>query len=341
MKPTAKEIINEAQAGFTKGRGTVEQIGNVRTINETYIEHQNYVYHNFIDFKKAFDRVWHEALWLTMLKHNFRPSIVSVLKSLYEHAKSTVLIGDKYSPWFKSNVGVRQGCVLSPTLFNIFLEQIMMDTFADDIDLICSNEEDLRQLTLLLDVTARKYGMEVSAEKSKVLIVGKERKTLAQPIQINGDDLEMVDSFEYLGSKITADGKSSEEIRNRLAMATSSLINLNNIWKNSNITIKTKYRLLRTITLAIALYGCETWTLDAVSQNKINAFEMKCYRKLLRIPFTAHRTNDSVKEELKQKVGNIEMLMSVIRKRQLKWFGHVTRHSDKLPLANNINARQV
>jgi len=155
-----------------------------------------------------------------------------------------------------------------------------------------------------LDVTARKYGMEVSAEKSKILIVGRERKTLAQPNQINGDELEMVDSFEYLGSKITADGKCSEEIRNRLAMATSSLINLNNIWKNSNITIKTKYRLLRTITLAIALYGCETWTLDAVSQNKINAFEMKCYRKLLRIPFTAHRTNDSVKEELKQKVGN-------------------------------------
>jgi len=88
MKPTAREIINEAQAGFTKGRGTVEQIGNVRTINEKYIEHQNYVYHNFIDFKKAFDRVWHEALWLTMLKHNFRPSIVPVLKSLYEHAKA-------------------------------------------------------------------------------------------------------------------------------------------------------------------------------------------------------------------------------------------------------------
>jgi len=62
MKPTAREIINEAQAGFTKGRGTVEQIGNVRTINEKYIEHQNYVYHNFIDFKKAFGRVWHEAL---------------------------------------------------------------------------------------------------------------------------------------------------------------------------------------------------------------------------------------------------------------------------------------
>ncbi|XP_069972243.1 uncharacterized protein [Penaeus vannamei] len=197
------------------------------------------------------------------------PSIASVLKSLYEHAKSTVLIGDKYSTWFKSNAGVRQGCVSSPTLFNIFLEQILMDTL-DSFDTF----------------NTRKYGMEVSAEKSKILIVGKERKTLAQPIQINGDELEMVDS------------------------------------------------LLRTTTLAIALYGCETWTLDAVSQNKINAFEMK-YRKFLRILFTAHRTNDSVREELRQKVGNIEMI-SAIRKRQLKWFGHVTRHSDKLPLASNI-----
>nr|XP_027209727.1 uncharacterized protein LOC113803201 [Penaeus vannamei] len=122
------------------------------------------------------------------------PSIVSVLKSLYEHAKNTVLIGDKYSPWFKSNVGVRQGCVLSPTLFNIFLEQIMMDTldsfdtfksgvkiggqtitnlrFADDIDLICSNEEDLQQLTLLLDVTARKYGMETDTPNNKTAPAG-------------------------------------------------------------------------------------------------------------------------------------------------------------------------
>ena len=90
------------------------------------------------------------------------------------------------------------------------------------------------------------------------------------------------------------------------------------------------------ITRAVALYGCETWTLDAALQNTINAFEMKCYRKLLRIPYTAHRTNDSVKEELTQKIGKIEMLMLIIRRSQLKWFGYVTRHNDNLPFANNI-----
>ena len=112
--------------------------------------------------------------------------MVSVIKSLYDHPKSTVLIGDKYSSWFKANVGVRQGCMLSPTLFNNFLEQNMMGTldsfsggvkiggqviknlrFADDIDLICSNEKDLRRLTSLLDITSRKYGMELNAGKAK------------------------------------------------------------------------------------------------------------------------------------------------------------------------------
>ena len=77
MKSMAKELINEAQAGCTESFGAVEQISNIRLVNVKYVEHQKYVYQNFIDFKKAFDRVWHEALWKTMLKHNKRPSMVS------------------------------------------------------------------------------------------------------------------------------------------------------------------------------------------------------------------------------------------------------------------------
>ena len=91
-------------------------------------------------------------------------------------------------------------------------------------------------------------------------------------------DLETVDSFKYLGSKVTTDGKCSEEVRSRLPMASSSLMNLSSIWRNSSISIKTKFRLLTTITRAVALYGCETWTTDAALQKRINALEMKCYK---------------------------------------------------------------
>ena len=144
--------------------------------------------------------------------------------------------------------------------------------------------------------------MEVNAEKSKMILVGKEKEVLAQTIQAMGKDLETVESFNYSGSKVTADGKCSEEVRNRLAIATSSLMNLSSIWRNSSISIKTKYRLLAKIIRAVVLYGCEAWTLDAALQNRINAFEMKCYTKLLRIPYTVRRrTNESGREELTQK----------------------------------------
>ena len=93
--------------------------------------------------------------------------------------------------------------------------------------------------------------MEINAEKSKIVIVRKENKVLAQTILVIGTDLETAVSFKYLGSKITADGKCSEEVSSRLAMATSSLMNLNSIWRNSSISIRTKFRLLSATTRAV------------------------------------------------------------------------------------------
>ena len=86
------------------------------------------------------------------------------------------------------------------------------------------------------------------------MIVGKERKVLGHPINVIGKDLETVDSFKYLGSKVTTDGKYSEEVRSRLVMATSSLMNLSSIWRNSSISIKTRYKLLTMTTREIALF---------------------------------------------------------------------------------------
>ena len=110
-------------------------------------------------FKKAFDRVWHQALWHIMKKHNIGIQMTNLIKNLYENAKTKVMIGEQYSEWFRATVGVRQGCVLSPTLFNLFLERIMTDAledfdggiscggrkisnlrFADDIDLIAKSK---------------------------------------------------------------------------------------------------------------------------------------------------------------------------------------------------------
>ena len=131
LQPQAEEIIAEEQADFRARRNTIEQIFNLRIFCEKYLQHQQNLYHVFIDFKKAFDRVWHEALWATMRKYNINASIIRGIENLYDKAQSAVLFNGSTEEWFRTTVGVRQGCLLTPTLFNIFLERIMCEALDD------------------------------------------------------------------------------------------------------------------------------------------------------------------------------------------------------------------
>ena len=94
-------------------------------------QHQQDLYHVFIDFKKAFDRLWHAALWATMRHFNINANLIRMIENLYDKATSAVYLNNSIGDWFRSIVGVRQGCVLCPTLFNIFLEKIMTDALND------------------------------------------------------------------------------------------------------------------------------------------------------------------------------------------------------------------
>ena len=120
LKPKAEEIIAEEQAGLRAGRSTTEQIFNLRILCEKYLQHQQNLYHVFIDFKKAFDRVWQAALWATMRKYNISANLVRTIEQLYDKATSAVQMNGSIGEWYRTTVGVRQGCLLSPTLFNIF-----------------------------------------------------------------------------------------------------------------------------------------------------------------------------------------------------------------------------
>ena len=122
LKPQAEKIIAEEQAGFRAGRSTTEQIFNLRILCEKYLQHQQDLYHVFIDFEKAFTGFWHAALWATK-KYTISANLTQVIKNLYYEAASAVLFKRSIGDWFQT-VGVRQGCLLSPTLFNIFLERM-------------------------------------------------------------------------------------------------------------------------------------------------------------------------------------------------------------------------
>ena len=345
LKGKAEEILAEEQAGFRPKRSTTEQIFNIRLLNENHLQHQHDLHHNFIDFKKAFDRVWHDGLWQVMRNFNIDGHLIQVIESLYKDSSSAVLINNNIGDFFKTTVGVRQGCLLSPVLFNIYLENIMQETlhghntsiiiggqplcnlrFADDIDLMGGNEEELQDLTSRLEKAAGAYGMEVSSEKSKIL-VNSHKQLPKTNITMNGQILEEVENFKYLGSTLSKDGSSTKEIKIRLGLATSAMTRLNNIWKSNSISLPTKLQLYKSLVLSILLYGCESWTLTADTERRIEAFENKSYRRLLRISYKDHKTNAYVKEQITNSTGEQEPLLATIKRRKLAWFGHISRHN--------------
>ena len=243
LQPQAEEIIAEEQAGFRAGRSTTEQIFNLRILCEKYLQHRQNLYYVFIDFKKAFDRVWHEALWATMRKYNINASIIRAIENLYDKAQSAVLFNGSTGEWFRTTVGVRQGCLLSPTFFNIFLERIRCEAlddhegsvsiggrlnanfrFADDNVVNAEEEEEEEEkagvLIDRLDRTTTRYKMEIGPDKTKVMT--NNPNGFQREIKIKGQSLEEVENFKYLGAIISNEG-SKPEILSRIAQTTTAL----------------------------------------------------------------------------------------------------------------------
>ena len=129
-------ILEEEQAGFMKKRSTTEQILNCRIMAEKHIEHGKKLCHNCIDFKKAFYRVWHNRLWNIIRHFNIDEHLISIIENLYKKASSAVIVNDTRGDLFRTSIGVRQVCLLSPTLFNIFLEKIMQNTLNNHTSII-------------------------------------------------------------------------------------------------------------------------------------------------------------------------------------------------------------
>ena len=156
-----------------------------------------------------------------MKKYNISPKLIELTQQLYENAASAVFYNGSIGDWFRTTVGVRQGCLLSPTLFNIFLERIMTDAlddytgtisivgrpitnlrFADDNDGLAGTKSELKNLVSNIDNTSRAYGMEVSEEKTKIMTNNIADGSI-EDITVNGQQLETVDKFKYLGAQVT------------------------------------------------------------------------------------------------------------------------------------------
>ena len=268
-----------------------------------------------------------------MRLYNINANLIQVIENLYNKATSAVYLNGDIGDWFRTTVGVRQGCLLSPTLFNIFLERIMTDALEDHQGTVSIGgrtitnlrfADEIASLVDRLDKTSAAFGMEISAEKTKLMT--NNANGISIDIRINGEKLDEVDSFKYLGAVVTDQG-SKPEVLSRIAQTTAALARLKTIWSDKHISLSSKIRLMRSLVISVLLYACETWTLTADILKKLQATEIRCFRKLLGISYRDHITNNAVRDRIRQAIGSHDDISTTVKKRKLKWFGHVSRSS--------------
>lgn len=193
--------------------------------------------------------------------------------------------------------------------------------FADDIDQISENRDHLQEQVKELNKSGQDFGLFINMDKTKVMVMG---ETSEVDIQINGQKLECVEQFVYLGSLITKDNDCSKEIRRRIGIANGSFGALNKIWKSGEVSITKKLMMLESCVMSALMYACETWTMKKNDRDRLNAFEMKCYRKMLGV-----KRQDKVRnEDIRKKLGKMRPIAERVVDRKMELFGHICRMND-------------
>ena len=229
VKSGVYEMIRQEQAGFRSERGASEQIFALRSILEHCQEWQAPVYINFVDFSKAFDCIIRERLWDIMGQYGIPDIFFRTFKALYHQSSSCVTEGGRYSSWFEVKSGVRQGCVMSGFIFVLIMDWVMRHTnnrkrglrwkltsvledldYADDPALISSRFADLQEKTDRLVTTAGVVGLKINPRKTKTLRMN---HRCTDYIRIEGEEVEDVESFVYLGSVLDKFGGTEVDIK--------------------------------------------------------------------------------------------------------------------------------
>ena len=184
---------------------------------------------------------------------------------------------------------------------------------------MAESEEDLKSLLMEVKEESEKDGLKFNIQKTKIMASG--------PItswQIDGETVETVSDFIFLGSKITADADCSHDIKRCLLLGKKSMMNLDSILKSRDTTLPTKVCLVKAMVFPIVLYRCESWTIKKAKRQRIDAFELWCRRRLLRVPWTARRSNQSILKEISPEYS----LEGLMLKLKLQYFGHLMQRTD-------------
>ena len=319
------------------------------------------LYIAFIDLTKALELVSRKGLFQLLKKIGCPPQLLSITASFHDDMKGIVSYDGEASEPFEIKSGVKQGCVLAPTLFGIFfslllrffafshsedgvhlhtrsdgklfnLSRLKAKTkirtvliremlFADDAALTSHTEEGLQRLISQFAHACKEFGLTISIKKTNVM----GQDTPAPPsISIDDEVLEVTDHFTYLGSTVSSNLSLDVEIDRRIAKAAAVMSKLNKrVWANGQLTMNTKLKVYQACVLSTLLYGSESWTTYARQENRLESFHLRCLRRILGITWQDKVTIVAVLEQ----AGSLSMHL-MLSQRRLRWLGHVRRMED-------------
>ena len=354
VKPIVEGRLREEQAGFRGGRSTLDQIFVLRQVLEKKWEHAMPVYCAFMDLEKAYDSVWREGMWQIAKYYGVPRQIVEMLRDYYNGSSSCVRIDGGQGDWFPINTGLRQGCVMSPSLFNIYMDAMMGQViggtpggvmvgservtdldFADDVALMADTWMLLVEMVMSMEQVTQRFGINISVNKSEILYIGRgEGNVRSEDLQLRGQAMKQVEEFIYLGSVFTSDGKVMQDIERRRAGATRAFGTLRRrLWGRREVSLKVKMKVFNAIVLPVLLYGATAWALTRTEEKRLDAFEMRMLRSIAGVRWEDMVRNVDIRERLRQPPVSLKL-----RRARMKWFGHVERMGEERQVKRVMSA---
>lgn len=332
-----KAPLCEEQQGFRHNRSTVDAIFIMRQLAEKGIEFDKPVFICMVDLQQAFDRIQLKDVIKILHNYNLSKPIIDIVKDLNTKCKTRIKVNQKLTQEVDVNTGIRQGDSLSPTLFNLVMNQIIKDVkdvgvgyrmanktvaivcYADDAALIAENEDDLQRLLHRFKESAEKYNMTISIEKTKSLVMSKD--PIRCKLMVDGRTIEQVMQFNYLGSHITSCRNLIAETRQNSIKASKISGNLRDIiWKNKYMTTNSKVRIYKTCVRPVLTYAAETRAETSKTKQLLRTTEMKTLRAIKGVTLRDQLRSSDIRQELQT-----EDVVRWIRVRRRHWRDHVDR----------------
>ncbi|VDO67876.1 unnamed protein product [Schistosoma curassoni] len=298
MKDGVYAQLRDQRAGFRKDRPCTDQIATLRIIVEQSVEWNSSLYINFIDYEKAFDSVDRRTLWKLLRHYGVPEKIVNIIRNSYDGLQRKIVHGGQLTDAFQVRTEVRQGCLLSPFLFLLVVDWIMKTStsegkhgiqwtaqnqlddldFADDLALLSRTHEQMKIKAASAAAVSASVCLNIHMGKTKVLKYNTEN---SNPVTLDGETLEDVESFTYLGSIIDEQGGSDADVKARIDKARAAFLQLKNIWNSKQLSANFKVTIFNMNVKVILLYGAETWRTTTTIIKKVQVFINSCLRKIL------------------------------------------------------------